>query len=294
MRSLFEKKPWILLLSVLTLAALLTLASSLGRVPFHAAQPLVRTSTNRGAFDGNALINSWREIPFYLQVGVWVLVIILTALIGALLSPENRRLLLRAIFRIAVTYWLLYFLFTQYGDQVEIAMLNFISPDSPTQAPGSNVEPPAFTPTESMLWVSYGVSFLIVLGALLVTWRTYWFWVKFRKRPEGSSLNQIADIARASLRDLSSGRDSTDVILSCYYRMGDVVADKRDLQRKASMTPAEFAVRLEQAGLPGEAVHRLTRLFESVRYGGQKSAQRDINEAVACLNAILNYCGEPV
>jgi hypothetical protein len=74
--------------------------------------------------------------------------------------------------------------------------------------------------------------------------------------------------------------------------MSDVVADKRDMQRKASMTASEFAVRLEQAGLPGDAVRRLTRLFESVRYGGKRSDQKDINEAIACLNTILRYCGE--
>jgi hypothetical protein len=82
--------------------------------------------------------------------------------------------------------------------------------------------------------------------------------------------------------------------MNCYYRMSDAVADKRDLQRKDSMTPSEFAVRLEQAGLPGEAVRRLTALFEAVRYGDRRSSQREVNEAVACLNSILIHCGEPV
>ena len=48
------------------------------------------------------------------------------------------------------------------------------------------------------------------------------------------------------------------------------------------------------AGLPGDAVRRLTRLFESVRYGDRKSPPKDVNEAVTCLNTILHYCGEPV
>lgn len=60
------------------------------------------------------------------------------------------------------------------------------------------------------------------------------------------------------------------------------------------MTPGEFALRLEQSGLPGDAVRRLTRLFERVRYGNQKAGLKDTNEAVACLTAILQYCGEPV
>jgi hypothetical protein len=60
------------------------------------------------------------------------------------------------------------------------------------------------------------------------------------------------------------------------------------------MTPHEFALRLEQSGLPGEAVGRLTRLFEAVRYGDRKSAPKDVTEAVSCLKTILHYCGEPV
>ncbi len=60
------------------------------------------------------------------------------------------------------------------------------------------------------------------------------------------------------------------------------------------MTPAEFATRLENSGLPSDAVRRLTRLFEGVRYGLQKTGPTEINEAVACLTTILQYCGETV
>jgi hypothetical protein len=76
--------------------------------------------------------------------------------------------------------------------------------------------------------------------------------------------------------------------------MSAVVADKRQLKREVAMTPQEFAQRLERAGLPGDAVNRLTRLFEVVRYGDRKSAPKDITEAVSCLNTILVYCGEAV
>jgi hypothetical protein len=73
-----------------------------------------------------------------------------------------------------------------------------------------------------------------------------------------------------------------------------VVADKRRLYREVAMTPHEFALQLEQAGLPGDAVTRLTSLFEGVRYGDRRSGPKDVNEAVSCLKAILHYCGEPV
>jgi hypothetical protein len=127
-----------------------------------------------------------------------------------------------------------------------------------------------------------------------LAWRVSRVWREHAGRSGGKSLNEIARIARSSLRELSSARESTDVILNCYFRMSDVVADKRKLQRGAAVTPAEFAMRLEQAGLPGEAVKKLTRLFESVRYGGHRSGPTEVNEAVACLTTILHYCGETV
>ena len=93
---------------------------------------------------------------------------------------------------------------------------------------------------------------------------------------------------------LAYRRDSTDVIMDCYYRMSDIVFEKKNMDRSASMTPSEFASQLENAGLPSDAVRRLTRLFESVRYGGRKSDSVSVNEAVACLTTILHYCGETV
>ena len=109
-----------------------------------------------------------------------------------------------------------------------------------------------------------------------------------------SPIQKLAGIARSSLRDLSAGRNSTDVIMDCYYRMSAVVLDKKNIDRSASMTPSEFAAQLEQAGLPSDAVRRLTRLFESVRYGRHKSDPVAANEAVTCLTTIVHYCSEAV
>jgi hypothetical protein len=123
-------------------------------------------------------------------------------------------------------------------------------------------------------------------------WVLYRGWRRYNAWNTKKPLDDIAQIARSSLKDLSSGRDTSDVIVNCYMRMSDVVADKRRLHREIAMTPQEFAQRLERAGLPGDAVRRLTGLFEMVRYGDRKSAPRDVTEAVNCLNAILRSCGE--
>jgi hypothetical protein len=128
--------------------------------------------------------------------------------------------------------------------------------------------------------------------SIALLWVVNRWWQK-RKLLAHQPLKEIADIARLSLKDLESGEDSRDAIIQCYDRMSHVVDAKRGLYREHSMTPAEFVSRLEKAGLPRGPVTRLTRLFESARYGGHVSDAVEINEAKACLTSILKYCGEP-
>jgi hypothetical protein len=48
---------------------------------------------------------------------------------------------------------------------------------------------------------------------------------------------------------------------------------------------------MERAGLPGEAVRTLTRLFEGVRYGRKTTSRAERDLASAALSAILHDCG---
>jgi hypothetical protein len=74
--------------------------------------------------------------------------------------------------------------------------------------------------------------------------------------------------------------------------MSATVSRRRDLARPVAVTPTEFALQLENAGLPGPAVHQLTTLFEQVRYGAKPSTEHDMQSAVDCLTTILHACGE--
>ncbi|MCC6297650.1 MAG: DUF4129 domain-containing protein [Anaerolineales bacterium] len=287
-RSLFQSRSWILTLSILALAALTVLVSGLGEISFRDSQPLVRNNPNQILSASRGALEAWQGLSLWTQIVVWLALLLLVFLIGMLLTPETRKLLLRLFLRLAATYWLLYFLFTRYGDQLALNALQLLNPNANNLPAVNDVPAPVFTPSAGMVWAAYAVSFVIVLAALVVSWRTYQF---FRGSSEPSETkNMIAKIVRSSIRDLSFGGNSSDVIMNCYYRMSEAVADSRNLHRRDSMTPAEFAARLEQAGLPGEAVSRLTRLFEAVRYGGRRSGPQEIREATACLNAILNHC----
>lgn len=295
MLSLLDKKPWVLLFSLAALGALMILSVSVGKVSFGGAQPIGREEAEPLARPLPQGLGEIREELLQSQTILIIAFVVLVALVSVLLSPEGRKRMFRLLFRMAFTVLALYFLFNRYPGMFDFldTGLGGGAPRSPSVETGAGVPPPVFTPPQETPMLSYVVSLLVVLGVIFVSWKAYQAWQVMNRR-SARSLQEFARIARLSLRDLSDGRDTSDVIMRCYFRMSDVVADKRNLQRGTGMTPAEFAARLEEAGLPGDAVRRLTRLFESVRYGDRKAGPKDVNEAVACLTSILQYCEEPV
>lgn len=294
MGSFFQNRRWVLLLSVLGLAALTVLSIGLREVSFRDAQPFGRREAQTEALPTPG-VESLSEVSLQSQIVVWIALLLLVILISVLLTPELRKRLFRIFIRVAFTYWALYFVFARYPEVLAsiAGALNFAS-NGPAGTESENLPPPEFVPPQESTWISYLAALIFILLVAILTWMALRYWRVNTARGASKSLDEIARIARSSLRDLSSGRESTDVIMNCYFRMSDVVADTRKLQRSTSMTPAEFAIRLEHAGLPGEAVRRLTRLFESVRYGGYRSGPTEVNEAVACLTTILHYCGETI
>lgn len=292
MRSFFQKKLWILLLATLALGALTVLALSLDEVPFNEGQHF---SSGEAAepppVSVQNVTDAWADVPLWKQIVLWGLISLMVLLVGLLLSPELRKKLFTLFFRMAVTAIGIFYFLRLYGDKI-FGFQNF-GGDGVQAGDGANTQPmPEFSPPQISPVFSYLVSFAFALLWIAVMWGLYKGWQKYLALSAKKPLDEIAHIARSSLDDLKSGRDSSDVIINCYLRMSDVVADKRKLQREIAMTPQEFAVRLERAGLPADAVRRLTRLFEMVRYGDRRSAPRDVNEAVSCLNTILHYCGE--
>lgn len=291
-RSFLEKRVWIILLAVLALGALTVLATSLEEVPFHEAQQYSKEEAAKvEAVSAEDVINAWTSVPLWKQVVLWILLGILIMITIILMTPEARKRFLLFFFRLTLTLIAIYYYMKNYGqrffDSLNVGGAAFTQPASPVDA----VPAPVFQPPPPSSTTSYLISFAFALLFVLAMWFVYRAWRKYVAANQ-SPLREIARIARTSLRDLTSGRDSSDVIIKCYLHMSDVVADKRKLRRDEAMTPQEFALRLERAGLPGEAVQRLTRLFETVRYGDRKSGPREVNEAVGCLNTILAYCGE--
>lgn len=281
-------------MAVLALGALTVLATSLDHVPFNEAQRFgSQEPMELPPVSLRPATTFTVDVPLWKQLAVWGLVTVMIVLIGLLFSPEMRKKLLYMFLRTSAIVLATFFILRNYGERLFGFQSSAANGGEPADA--ANTQPrPEFQPPQIPDVVSYLVSFAIALLWIVLLWSLYKGWKKYVAMSAKKPLDEIAHIARSSLQDLNAGRDTSDVIVNCYLRMSDVVADKRKLQREIAMTPHEFATRLERAGLPGDAVQRLTRLFEMVRYGDRKSAPRDVSEAVNCLNTILRYCGEPV
>jgi hypothetical protein len=291
MRSLFENKRLVIVFSVLTLGVLVLLSRGLHEIPFREGQSFAR-ETDRLRSVPIQIVNTITEIPLLAQVSMWVVVLCILLLIGMFMNAEWRKRLIRIAIRVGLTYWALFIVFQQYREMlnemgVDVDALN----GSVTTSTSTGETPPAFATPQTIAIATYIVSFTVAILLIVLARKAYALWNEF-KTLDAQPLKKIAQIARSSIDDLTAGRESTDVIMNCYYRMSDVVSDKKNLDRSASMTPGEFAVRLEKAGLPSDAVRKLTRLFEGVRYGAHRSGPGEVREAVASLTAILDHCGE--
>ena len=296
LRRIFAQKWTVVSLSLLAVSVMILLATGLHNVELKPGYTLPFDEAQRVQTSLGSAARGFQEVPLWKQVLFWMLIGVLFVLILSLLTPEMRKRLLRSIISAFSTAFLLLYLFREgiinpmgFEAAGEGGKLGQKADGVGDALP---IEP--FVPPEISPWMTY----VIALGFVLAFLATAWFIFRLWKRLSVSTpvltkpLDELASIARASLDDLAAGEEWDDVIIRCYVRMGEAVRNSRGLSRKHAMTPTEFARRLEQAGLPGEPVRRLTRLFEMVRYGGRPSNQNEINEAVSCLTDILRYCGE--
>ena len=298
MRNRFENKYWGLAFAFFALISFVLLAGTLKGLDFRPAQPIGGGSPAESVKLpplGEILANA-AATPFWQQVVFWVVMFLLLLLVTSLLNPELRKQLIYGFIRTAI-FVMGFFYIIKENPEMLAGLLNrlSISENLALNPQASEIPAPIFQPPQVPSWISYAVALGLTILVVLFFWWMNRLWKQIRASTSPHQpLDQIARIARASLKDLEAGRNSEDAIIQCYERMSAVVGSKQGLHRGNAMTPSEFATRLERSGLPREAVSRLTHLFESVRYGGHTSGPRETTEAISCLTSILKYCGESV
>jgi hypothetical protein len=289
MKKLLDSRITVVFLALGALIALILLTAALRDFSFRPAEPF---SFNFGLLSPRLLSAApGEEIPFWKILLFGSLLLLLFIILFVLLDPEARKLILRRLFRFAMlvlTLWLVSYVYRQQQLKQE-----FDEPviGTPIASGASQALIPEYIPPPINPWLVFAVSFGIALALVLFGWFIY------SRRPRAGRAfpaEEIAGIAREAQDELQESRNWDDAIVRCYIRMNEVVTAQRGLVRQVGATPAEFALYMERAGLPGEAVRTLTRLFEAVRYGGVTTSPADRDLAAAALSAILHYCEGPV
>lgn len=215
-----------------------------------------------------------------LRIGV--LVALPFAVVHFIRSPEARKRVLTQLF-----YLLLF----------SLAVLSLSRTFHPPQ-----IRPTALSPPESSLpgapaaagsiaaeaprWLINAIS---LTGAAALAAAGYWIYRRSRQVPSDT---RAAVEAQLALAEIEAGADLENVILRAYYQLCVASRSRRGIARSRNQTAREYGGDLRQAGLPPQALHQITRLFEKARYGDKPLDADDERAAVESLRQILRSLGE--
>ncbi len=278
---------------MVALLSLILLAAELKQIKFDPGLRVGEKESQTVQASVANVIQQFVEVPAWKKAVFFVTIFLIVVLVSSVLSPELRKRVIRQFLQMMAFTAAIYLIFKNNPDLLLKFRLNpgqFGGPSPDAAAEGFTT--PVFEPPHISNFLSYLIAFIVILVLAGLAWLFNRWW-KRQSILTSKTLDDIASAARDSLQELSSGEQSGDTIIRCYARMSRVVGAKRGLHRGMGMTASEFAERLEEAGLPRDPVHRLTRLFEAVRYNsGRRLTQKDIIEATECLTTVLRYCGE--
>jgi hypothetical protein len=120
-----------------------------------------------------------------------------------------------------------------------------------------------------------------------------WVILSRRQPRTPSAMQSLADEAQSAINAIQAGGPLEETIARCYRDMCNVLQQERGIARGIAMTPSEFEQVLQDKGMPAQAVHQLTHLFEQIRYGSQPAGPREEQLAIESLTAIVAACGQP-
>jgi hypothetical protein len=280
-----RRKRLLLFVLSIVIVAMLLLSAGLSELVFLPGQPIPLGYSPMGLW--GMFDRPWQVKLFetVFRVLIFIAVLILPfSIIYFLVSREARKRILLDFLRLLPILVIVYVLAQrmQPGASSLDQGLPPALPDASSEAPLVDVD--AVLPG----WF-FGVT-SVGLALLVATVLVGLGWFVWRRRRRDSSLEQLAQQAEEAIDAIQTGADLRDTVMRCYYEMSRVLRQQRGIRRHQAMTPREFSAFLEEAGLPSEAVRRLTKLFEQVRYGAKALSQGEEAQALASLKTIVEFC----
>jgi hypothetical protein len=275
-----NKKKGALIFLILGLIAIIPLASGLSSLKLLPGQQFTLDSGADETSDEEELIDdesaNLTTSPLVRNVLLAFLIIFVPAgIIVAIRSPELFKEVLKRDLRLFLFFLAGIYIFRQ----LQLGGF-FDRSESGAAAAALTIPELIQNPTVMM---GFALGFLL-LGAMVFSfWR---LWQRF------SPLLSVSQIAQEAIEEIQAGSDLRNAIVRCYYEMCRALQGVGRLERSKATTPRELARQLESAGIAGEYSHRLTRLFEKVRYGAETLGKNEEQEAIICLQAIVQAIEE--
>lgn len=275
----------LLIFSGVTIVALVLLSAGLSDLVLLPGRPLPRAKEAETLFGIGIGALPRNPLTDMLIFGLWIISLLLfpAAIVYFFVSKEARKQVFKML---ALLLWLpaLFILMRSRPDfwQREDVQIPELSPlEGVTPVEGFVASPPQWLIAVTAIGLGV-LSAVIIVGAVWSFWR--------RRSQQPTSLQSLAQEAGDAIEALQAGADFKDTVMRCYHQMGQVLLEQKGLEREQAMTPREFERYLNEAGIPGEPVRRLTRLFEGVRYGDKTPDRDQEDQAIACLTFIVEAC----
>ncbi len=283
MKSFFGDKTWVILLVIGALLALVILAAGLGEMEF--GQPFDFRLDRSNTLDISS-IKAGEGVRWF-QYLIPGLLIILYLLMLSPARPRPGGGIFNALFR---SFGFLMFFMIFMGAFARQGVFFTQNALEGLPVPGAGEDGLGeFVPPTLTSGSTFAITLLLIaVSAVLVVLVINYMFDRYYK-PK-SDAEEIAEIAREALHGLADPVTSKNAIIRCYFEMNRAVEEKQGVVREEAATPAEFAARLGRLGLPHDAVHGLTGVFERVRYGSKEADAREIEEAKQCLTEIIRAC----
>lgn len=282
---------WRLAIPIVVVLSLVVLAAGLSHVSFVGVRygpPAESEEEPSGAVQPphsaeENLSPVWEQI---LSVSFGVLLLI--SVIAVILRPKNlweaiKRVLPAALWFVAILLILLRWRNRPFFNEPEGAPPGVGTPP---------VEPDQPFPTLEQVHVPGWVTFLFVLGVLLVLGVTIFVvWRLWQARARPKTIEELADLTKRYAQELRYGAPVHETILRCYREMCQLLSERFHLEISRAMTAREFEQRLAQLGILEEHISRLSRLFEWARYSPAHPSPEQEHEALQLLEEISRIYG---
>ena len=277
---------------VVALVTLLLLAISLNGLSLDPGLPFplayLLPDLNSGAAGSSEIMTNLLPILRVAMIVSWVLLPF--CVVYLILSKQARRQLIRDLAIIVPVILILYF-FTRLMMALDLSGKAAKPGVLSREALLSALNLPEYTTPPA--WINTSADVLIAVIIALIFYqigRVFW---KRRQRARNDALAIVSHEIQSTLTSLETGSDLRNAITVCYLKMMEAVREYRQLSRDKDMTPQEFESYLELCGIPHDPLHRLTLLFEKVRYGSLTPSQADEAEALESLSLIVAACQSP-